>query len=363
MSEFQDTKCKICTVLLIQNDCETLKKIILNVHDSIFCMEMIPYLALFCRSFQEYSNIDLINKDVDSEIYDIRNSIKIYGERYGKSKRQFLESDKKQDDEFRDKLRFGFTKNLNIHFNLGIYFNENKRIIGNTQLIANTLNMNGLSKRERQEKSFNLGSHLASIIGSVSNGLADSLPVPNIILQDNIPTFYYDDFNTNKNDFFSPNFSKDINLFMLHILSSINFVKYVLKPLLIEENLWIFRINYIVIYHAYLGIKKLKTHIENNCKNMIEVVSRLNSIIRYGETLFISKFRNCMMHYDLKNDGVFAITEANFDEKKLLYGLIEECFKGEIYKSYFDKITHMGEQIESFITQQFNFATVCLKEL
>lgn len=361
MSEIQDTQCKICTVLLIQNDCETLKKIILNIHDPIFCMEIIPYLALFCRSFQEYCNMDLINKDVDSEIYDIRNSIKIYGERYGKSKKEFLESDRKQDDEFRDGLRFDFAKNLNIHFNLGIYFDENKRIVGNTQLIANTLNMHGLTKRERQEKSFNLGCHLASIIGSVSNGLADSLPVPNIILKENIPVFYYDDFNTNRNAFFNPIFSKDINLLMLHILSSINFVKYVLTPLLVEENVWIFRINYIVIYHAYLGLKKMKMHIENNYTDAIEMISRLNSILEYGETLFLSKFRNCMMHYDLKNNGVFVITEDNFDEKKLLYGLIEECFNGEIYKSYFEKIIDMGEQIENFITQQFNFDIVSLK--
>ena len=106
----------------------------------------------------------------------------------------------------------------------------------------------------------------------------------------------------------------------------------------------------------------MKMHIENNYTDGIEMISRLNSILEYGETLFLSKFRNCMMHYDLKNNGVFVITEDNFDEKKLLYGLIEECFNGEIYKSYFEKIIDMGEQIENFITQQFNFDIVSLKK-
>ena len=37
------------------------------------------------------------------------------------------------------------------------------------------------------------------------------------------------------------------------------------------------------------------------------------------DALHDTEFRNCMMHYDLKNNGVFVITEDNFDEKKLLY--------------------------------------------
>ena len=48
----------IGTVLLIQNDCESIKQLVLNFQDSIFCMRIIPYMALFCRSFQEYAEIE-----------------------------------------------------------------------------------------------------------------------------------------------------------------------------------------------------------------------------------------------------------------------------------------------------------------
>ena len=324
-------------------------------------MEIISYLALFCRSFQEYANIELIDKKVDSEIYDTRNSIKIYGNRFGKSKEQFLATDENQDEEFREKLRFDFTKKLNLHYNLGVFFTKDKKIIGNTQLIANALNMNGLSDKEKGKKSYELGYHLAKIINSISMEIANSIPVSNIILQDNLPMLYYDDFNTNKNNFFNRSIGKDINLFMLHILSNINFVKYVLESLFADENLWLFRIKYITIYHAYLGLKKLKAHIENNHTELAYLDKFITSILKNGDFLFTSKFRNCMMHYNMENNGVFAITEENFNEKELFFGLVEECFNGESYGKYLDKINCFRQQMEDLITQQFSIEYVHLK--
>lgn len=363
MTDIQDVKYKICTLLLIQNDCETLKNIVLKFRDPIFCMEIIPYMALFCRSFQEYYGMELISKDVDSEIYDIRNSIKIYGDRYGKSKKKFLVSDESQDEEFREQLRFDFTKNLDIHYNLGMYFTDDMKIIGNTQLIANTLNMNELSQKERGEKAYNLGYHLGSIIGGVSRGLASTISTPRIQLNENMPTFYYDDINTNKNNFFNPTFGKDISLFMLHVLCSINFIKYVLEPLFSGKNVWMLRIKYIVIYHTYLGMGRLKAYIENNRAGMIDLIDSIDVLLQNGDGLFTSKFRNCMMHYNLENNGEFAISDVNFDENKLFYGLIEECFKGESYISYFNRISWFGDQIEEYLSQHFDFDVVCLKEL
>lgn len=343
MSDIQDAKYKMCTLLLIRNDCETLKEIVLKFPNPIFSMTIIPYMALFCRSVQEYYGTELINKDVDSEIYDIRNSVKMYGERYGKSKKQFLASDERQDEEFKNLLRFDFTKNLNIHYNLGMYFTEEKKIIGNTQLIANTLSLNDLSGRERAQKAYNLGYHLASVIGSVSRGLSESISAPYIELQDNMPVFYYHDINTNRNKFFTPIFGKDINLFLLHILSNINFIKYVLEPLFPNKNVWLLRVKYIAVYHAYLGLGRLKAYIENNRADITGFADTIDSLLQSGDKIFVSSFRNCMMHYDLKNNGKFAISEANFDESKLFYGLIEECFHGESYVSYANSISEFGD--------------------
>lgn len=362
MVESKEARGNISTVLLIQNDCESIKKLVLNFHDSIFCMQIIPYMALFCRSYQEYIETELIGSKVDSEIYDIRNSIKLYSQRYGKNKKRFLAVDEGQDEEYKSKLRF-FLKNMNVHYNLGIYFTENKKIIGNTQLLESMLRLHGLSEQEKQQKCFSLGNHLASVIGSVSNGLASSLVVPQIAIKGQLPRFSYYDLNTNRNRFFNRYFEKDENLFLLHMLSNINFVKYVLCPLLERDNLWMFRIKYISIYHAYMGIVRIKSHMKNGRAEMLDLLKGAEPIIEEGEKVFVSKFRNCMMHYNLSKDNKFTISERNFSWDKPFFGLIEECFEGVPYEVYLKRLERLGDKIEDFITKQFNFEQIHLKEL
>lgn len=353
---------KLGTVLLIQNDCESIKKLVLNFRDSIFGVCIIPYMALFCRSYQEYAGIELINPEVDSEIYDIRNSIKIYGERYGRNIKRFITLDEEQDDKFKNELKFDFLKNMNIHFNLGMFFTEDKKLIGNTQLIESMLGLQGLSEQEQHQKCFSLGYHLASVIGSVSEGLESFLSVPQITIKGQFPKFLYDDINTNKNDIFNINFEKDENLFLLHILSNINFVKYVLCPLFEKNNLWIFRVKYISIYHAYKGIVRMKSYMKSNRAEKLSLWKDADYIIEEGKNMFVSKFRNCMMHYNLNGDNKFSIAERKFSWDKPFFGLIEECFEGMAYGDYIERLEKLGDKIEEFITMQFDFEGIHLKE-
>ena len=362
MGEIREALGNLGTVLLIQNDCESIKKLVKNFRNSIFDMHMIPYMALFCRSYQEYAGIELINPEVDSEIYDIRNSIKIYGERYGKNIKRFITVDEEQDDKFKNELKFDFLKDMNIHFNLGMFFAKDKKIIGNTQLIESMLRLHGLSEQEQQQKCFSLGYHLASVIGSVSDGLGSSLPNPQIVVEGQLPKFLYEDINTNNTDFFNNKFEKDENLFLIHMLSNINFVKYVLCPLFEKNNLWIFRIKYISIYHAYKGIVRIKSYMKSNRAEKLDLWKDADCIIEEGENMFVSKFRNCMMHYNLNKDNEFSISERNFSWDKPFFGLIEECFQGMTYEDYVECLERLGDKIEEFIAMQFDFEQIHVKE-
>ena len=73
-------------------------------------MEVLPFYALFCRAFQEYCGVDFMKGNISSEIYDIRNSIKVYSKRYGQVKKEFLNVDENQNNHFIQNFRFDFSK-------------------------------------------------------------------------------------------------------------------------------------------------------------------------------------------------------------------------------------------------------------
>lgn len=77
------------------------------------------------------------------------------------------------------------------------------------------------------------------------------------------------------------------------------------------------------------------------------------------ETLkkLITKFNNPIFCMEI----IFAVSEENFNEEKLFFGLVEECFNEESYKQYLGKINCFGQQMEDLITQQFNIESAHLK--
>lgn len=364
MTPNDESKRKIFTLLLIRNDCETIKTIINSVRHPIFSSEMIPYIALFCRSLEEYTGQQFLTSELDSQIYDIRNSIKTFSKEYRKGKKRFLRSDNSQDAEFRERLRFEFTKDWNIHYNLGVYFTKDKRIIGNTQLIADTLNLNGMSDKEKAEKAYSLSYNMSSIVGSVSSGIAESIDPPSIIINPRIPEYYYSDSNTNRSPFFNTAFPKDVNLFLLHIVSNLGFVNYVLSPLFLHENAWLLRIKYIVTHYAYLGLKHVRQHLDNAKGNSSgNLIHDIDGILTSASWAFPAKFRNCMMHYDLVSEGTFLIPESALDSGKTLYGLVEACFDGMEYADYLDSLTGLAEQMIQIVREQFSFDKITIQRL
>lgn len=364
MIPINDDRRILCAQYIIQTDCGTIKTLLLKYQDPVFCMLIIPYIALFCRSVQEYNKTTLVGQDIDGEIYDIRNSLKIYSNKYGKAKKEILDSDEAQDDEFRNMLCFDFTKKYNMYNNLGIYFDEEKRIIGNTQLIADMLNLNGLSNIEKSKKAYLLGKELGSVVGRLSSEFPKAFATPQINLANNLPRLKYCDINTNNNTLFNKSFTKDVNLYILYLMSNLGFVRHYLKPLFLAENTWMFRIEYINMHYVYSGIQKLYLHLKSNPLNgSNELISTLYDLIESGKSLFNSRFRNCMMHYDLVENGMFIISDKYYSDNKMLYGLVEECFCGQKYELYVDALDNYAREVEECLASQFSFDKLSLKML
>lgn len=361
MEKNENLLCSVSTLLLLQDDCETLKAIATTVRDPIISLFMIPYYALFCKSFQELTNSKLLDEEKDIEIANLRNSIKNMEKRFGKLTSIYSTIDAEQDEYFRRQIKFGLGNILDIHYNLGIYFNQKKRIIGNTQLAAAYYDSYSSSANTKQ-KAYEIGYNLSSIIGSVSKGLSSKIQPRVIEVKYQKETFYYWDINTDRNNLFNSAFDKTINLLLLHILSELCFVQNCIEPILPSENTWLLRIKYISVYYAVKGLRRILNHmIQKGTKN--DFTTMAEEIMNSEKNLFSSVFRNCMMHYSLDNHGTFAISKDYYNAAKPFHGLIESCFTGLSYEDYFCKLSSFGSHLSDFISDLFYIDESKLKVL
>lgn len=351
---------RLISIRIMQEDAESIYSLLQTERDSIFAMEIIPYYALFVQSCQEYMGENLLPESIAKDLKDIRNHIKVYTDGFGKSQRRVATVDDAQDRDFKEQLRFDFLKKINIHLNLGTYWTEERQVIGNTQQLADFLSVKSMFDPKIKEKNYQIGYHISSFVASFRDGLADSLSYPIIEREcKSISINYYCDINTNKrNNLLLKSQKKEIKLFYLHLLCNMNFVKYILRPLFPDGNIWAFRVEYIVSYYTLRALERLKNYSENN-KDIIIETKEIYDILKQGELLFTTKLRNCMMHYNLENAGVISF--ENID--KPFYGIIENCFDGKSYQEYLIELHGLSDTIINFLNNQFDFSDVKLERL
>lgn len=211
-----------------------------------------------------------------------------------------------------------------------------------------------------KEKNYLIGYQIGSFIESVREGFSDSLNYPIIErLQSSVKIDYYYDINTNrKNKIYLQNTSKELNLFFLHLLCNMNFVKYILRSLFIDGNIWTFRVEYVTSYYTLRALERFKNYYESNKYKCVET-KELVEILKKGEKIFKTQLRNCMMHYNLKGSDVITVENIN----KPFYGIIENCFDGMSYQNYLSALHDLSDKIINCLEKQFDFSNVKLKKL
>ena len=337
---------------LIIQDGKVFVDLLLNVHNSAINLSLIPFCALYCRSAKEFLCIENTGNEIEKEVKDIRDGLKIFTDKYTKGKKMVSKMDNQQNEVFKNKLRFPLTKILNIHLNLGVSFNEQARVVFNTQLanfylniIQNNEDSDGEHARVVGEK---LGSEIAEILVKYCG--IDNLKEKGTHLNA-VPKYGYIDFNTNRNnDFFSKEFDKETNLIILHMLSTIGFVNNLLVPVFQDKNIWLLRIIYITAHNTWLGIKRINQHFEQNHSIRIKNLNFTDDDLN----LFSTSFRNCMMHYDLVDKSeCHVILQEWYDPQKPLYGLVESCFSGLNFNQYYEKIYNLSQKLEEYLLSYF----------
>ena len=323
-------------------------------NNSIVSLSIIPYIALYCRSAQDFLGEKIMNDEVDEKISDIRNGLKLYSGRYSKGVREVLRSDKHQDEIFRNRLRFSFMKNWNIHYNLGVFFDERNCIIGNSQQLNYFLNVPTVNLTIQQEIAFEMGEMLAENLANTLTAVSNMDIIQLWEEKGNVSVrLGYQDINTNRrNSFFAKTNKKEVNLLILHILSTINCVEHLFSKGVSCDDQWFMRIEYIVAHYAWQGLRKIKQHFDSSNSNLFS--DDVSILLENGKKLFPSNFRNCMMHYDLCYDGVPAISKEYYNEKLKFFGLVESCFDGKSSSCFFDELRLYIQELETYLMSWFH---------
>lgn len=354
-----------CSFMLIYYDCKTIISLFNAIKEnSIAGIALIPYMSLFCweaLNFFEKKGIDFKPKEKDIfTLADVRLKLKIFENKYSKAKNMVLNCDYLQDYIFKNKLKFNFMRDWNIHYNLGIIFNAEKDIVGNSQYGYYVFQDSKLLKRKIEyvkslidtsnikydyapEEYLGYGRYVGQIIGSFLSCFKELNIVDIDITTNKLNTeMFYKDFNSNK--LYKNEDDKIIALYLLHILTFINCTIKLLGKCEKDDNGWWLRIYYIAYYYAIERLEDIKNHLVNNEIDNSEF-SKLLAKIDFNSRFMNSDFRNCMMHYGLINkENKFLIEEQKFNLDIPMMGLVESCFDN---LNYFELKRIIKEELEN----------------
>lgn len=82
-------------------------------------------------------------------------------------------------------------------------------------------------------------------------------------------------------------------------------------------------------------------------------MDRLKEVIEKGDGLFSTNYRNCMMHYNLIQNGDSCIKQELFCMDEPFYGLIESCFNGKNQEDYYSELRAYMDVVECYLSEWF----------
>lgn len=370
MSDKLSTVIPLAELTIIKRDFDLLKKIMLSLPHEL-AVQMVPYSALFCYEVSQYLNDH--GQTVEFEqtgrysIKDIRQKAKFFDLSVNKLLQSVENVDELQNDYFVQLMKFPELGPWNVHTNLGIYYDAERHIVGNThyayyvfqdeKMISKPKEtMSGHELMGEEIKAF--GYDMGRIIGSISDGLSQ---ISDFMVADfdvNTLKLFSQDFNTNRCVTVGNDKYKIIRLFLLHVLSSIGFVLYVLKKSIIRDSGLLLRLEYIAYHFALLRLDGISNYCKQNSKMVNDTkLTELLGSIDYTDAKGLRKteFRNCMMHFGLTDrDGNPLIGIDNIDLAKPFCGLIESQF-GKSYEDYQTSIEAELTMIYKNLSNYLNF--------
>lgn len=254
------------------------------------------------------------------------------------------------------------------------FFDDEKHIVGNTHYAYYLFQdeksisqpketMDSVELEGNELKAF--GYDMGRVIGSISSALSRLSDFITADVYDNSVQLHSQDFNTNRCIEERMGKYKYIRLFLLHVLSSIGFVLYYVKKIVIRDTGLLLRLEYITYHYALIRLEGILQYCKSNTgmiddANLIQALERLNCSSASG--LIKTAFRNCMMHFSLmSDDGEPLIQEEKLDLSVPFCGLIESQFN-MTYSEYKEKIESALEEIYAILNNYLGFDLLLCEE-
>lgn len=364
---------KLAELITMSRDSDFFLNAVTNIDHSVV-VGILPYASLYASEIIDYLGKnseydDGVPQSGKFSMKDVRNKSKLFNSRASVAMHTANTIDAIQNETMISSMNFPQLGSLNIHDNIGIQYDSNSRILMNThymyflfQGIPRTKNVsNELSKKDIEvditgEDVGALAFDIGQVIGSLSEGLSQIADItPCKVISGGIPVSSKD-FNTNR-ILTGNGLSKGNWLYMLHVLSSINYIVYLLKSMIIIDSGWLLKAEYIIYHYSLQESKRMRNYFEQGIattwtKYACNAFDRY--IDNYGE-FTNTVFRNCMMHYGLKNkDGSYCIKNEDLDTSKLLCGLVESCFPGYDYFSFQESIEEALYELSAVLLDLLN---------
>ena len=357
-------------ITIIKRDFDVLKQLALKLRTENQ-YSLIPYMALLCYEAIRYLNKRDIKIDIKEasqySIKDLRMKAKFFDLSINKIMQSIDNIDKLQDDYFVNRMRFPQLGVLNIHDNLGVWFDDDKNIVGNSHYSFYLFQDEKMISKPPEKmmgielmgkEIFSCACYMGEIIRCISYGLTNisDVLITDVYTDDII--IHSQDFNTNR--YFKAN--KTMQLFLLHILSSIGFILYVLKKAIIKDSGLLLRLEYVTYHYTIKRLKGIKVYGNTNIHNDSNLIQMLNNIESlYHSSLINTDFRNCMMHFGLiGSDYKPLICEEKINLSLPFCGLVESQFdmSYEEYKSKLEmQLLFIYEKIKDYMNFKLELPT------
>lgn len=342
MTELLPIALPIAEITIMKRDFDLLRKLLPNLTSDVQT-QMVPYSALFCYEAMAYLkkrdpsiSVEQISK---YSIKDIRQKAKFFDLGINKLIQSVNNVDAMQNDYFVNLMKYPQLGYWNLHTNLGIYYDNDKHIVGNTHYAYYIFqDEKSISKSQNEINELELegedlrafGYDMGVIIGNISSTLSETSDFMESDVTPKGVAFLSQDFNTNRCATSENEKYKSVRLFLLHVLSSIGFILYCLKKKIIRDTGLLLRLEYITYHYAIKRIDGILNYCKTNNREISDsnLIKLLESIdCSNSNNLRNTDFRNCMMHFELKDKcGNPLISEENFDLSIPFCGLIETQF-------------------------------------